>query len=188
MSPPTRPRLVAPLAIPPRRHDTPQSPIPSALARQDASSVLRRLDDIEGKVDTLIAEDRVNKHDGETLKAAISHLRGEVSKLATKDQLQAHDDRVSDVMAQVLTMSASLETLTALVGKPPQKLDERVSQQGQHTDAELAEMEEGTGIAGTLGRLAAQHKRLARRVLIGAALGTAIPTTVIEIIKAAIGG
>jgi hypothetical protein len=89
----------------------------------------------------------------------ITDVRGAVQMMREKDAaLDERDGRFLE--------------LAARVGQAPQKLEMRASQVGELTAAELTELEQGTGLAGVVGRLVAGQKRLERRVGLAAALGS----------------
>lgn len=108
--------------------------------------------------------ERENERDGK-VDAMIRDVRAAVKMMREKDA--AADHRAG----QLLAIDGRVASLTSVVGKAPQKLETRASQVGELTAAELTELEQGTGLAGVVGRLVAGQKRLERRVGLAAALG-----------------
>lgn len=86
--------------------------------------------------------------------------------------MRAKDAALDESDGKFLELAGRVATLTTALGQPPQKLETRASQVGELTAAELTELEQGTGLAGVVGRLVAGQKRLERRVGLAAALGS----------------
>lgn len=132
------------------RHERSETPTPPSgmsaiLAHSDVAIILERIRAAEDKIDELRA------------------LRAYTVRMA--QHAEQHARELDEIRGQLLTIAGTL-------GRPPQRLDERVSQQGELTQEQLVELEQGTGLAGVVGRLAAGQKRLERRVGIAAALGS----------------
>jgi hypothetical protein len=97
-------------------------------------------------------------------------------------------ERQSKALARIVELQAAVVALDARLGQPPTKLDQRSSQVGELTAAELTELEQGTGLAGVVGRLVAGQARLAKRVGIGAGVAAAAAPVAIELVKYVFGG
>lgn len=135
-----------------------------------------------------------------TIARAATHAdRGERSADAAREEARAAVTAAQTTRADLLAFLADLEgrmlgavgaqaretaRLAALIGEAPRIIDPRESKAGEHTPAELAEMERGTGLAGVVGRLSADHSRLVRRVALGASLAAALPPIIAEILRA----
>lgn len=114
---------------------------------------------------------------------------------ALRKELEVDAGRIDALIADVRKESAAhgeaivrLESLVKAIddrlGQPPQDLANRQSRSGQHTAAELIELEQGTGVAGVVGRLVAQVSRQEAR-LATIAIVTPIALKVAESLTAA---
>jgi hypothetical protein len=93
------------------------------------------------------------------------------------------------LQTRVVELQRAVVALDERVGQPPGKLDQRASQVGDLTAAEIAELErDGTGLAGVLGRTVAAQARLIKRVGIGAATAAAAAPIAVELIRTIFGG
>lgn len=163
----------------PHRSITPTSPTSALIARTDPAAVLERLDVVEGKIDELIKDWRADRRLLDVVRGEVRMLRLRISRLvdeaATKTAVRHLAGEVDDVKATVMRIDSAL-------GRPPQKLEQRASQ-SEYTPAELVELEQGTGLAGVVGRLVAGQARLNRRVAIGAILGSAAVPLIAELLR-----
>lgn len=121
---------------------------------------------------------------------AVHALREELDsvKLALLGEVLPALRHVQPTLERVVELQRAVVALAEQLGQPPQKLDQRSSQIGELTAEELVELEQGTGLAGVVGRLVAGQARLAKRVGIGAAVAAASAPVAVEIIKAIFGG
>jgi hypothetical protein len=132
------------------------------LAETSADRAVERLRELQGDVDTMRAA-----------------MLGEVIPAL---------ERQSKALARIVELQAAVVALDTRLGQPPTKLDQRSSQVGELTAAELTELEQGTGLAGVVGRLVAGQARLAKRVGIGAGVAAAAAPVAIEVVKYLFGG
>lgn len=142
---------------------TPPSGMSALLAHSDVAIILERIRAAENKIDALIRDGRGDHAKLDGARRELRALRAYTVRMA--QHAEQHARELDEIRGQLLTIAGTL-------GRPPQRLDERVSQQGELTKEQLIELEQGTGLAGTVGRLAAGQKRLERRVGIAAALGS----------------
>ncbi len=132
------------------------------LAETSADRNGERLRELQGDVDTLRAA-----------------MLGEVIPALEKQ---------NKALARIVELQAAVVALDVRLGQPPTKLDQRSSQVGELTAAELTELEQGTGLAGVVGRLVAGQARLAKRVGIGAGVAAAAAPVAVELVKYLFGG
>jgi chromosome segregation ATPase len=170
VSEPTRVGLgVAETRFAARNGDTPPSGIPMQLARGDVSIILERLIAAEEKIDALISDGRGDRAKLDGIRRELRTLRLYAVRVAQHGE--AHAKELDEIKGHMLALAGQIATVVESIGKAPQKLSERQSQQGELTKEELEQLEQGTGLAGVVGRLVAGQKRLERRVGTAAVLG-----------------
>lgn len=155
---------------------------------------VKRLADAEHKAHTVIAKAAAHAELAEqSADAASEDLRAirddlESLKLALLGEVLPALRHVQPTLERVVELQKAVVGLDQRLGQPPQKLDQRSSQVGELTAAELTELEQGTGLAGVAGRLVAGQARLAKRVGLGAAAAAAAAPVAVEVLKAIFGG
>lgn len=126
-------------------------------------------------------------HAAERADTCIEDVRGLAKFVRERDAAQ---DKRDEQLFALLPIPREVDKLTARVGRietvlgrAPEKLEERASQTGEKTAAELAALEAGTGALGVLGRLVAGQARILTRVGLMAVLGSTVPPIVYILIQ-----
>jgi len=86
--------------------------------------------------------------------------------------LQPLPARVHQAFKLIVELQSQVAEVKLLIGMPPVDLSGRHSLTRELTKEEYEQLEQGTGLAGVIGRLVVGQKRLERRVGIAAALGS----------------
>lgn len=97
-----------------QRSDTPESPIPAAMARDDRNKVIERLGTVESKIDALLDDGRADraKLDGIRREARVMRQRLE----AVDERTESHSKILADhsrVLADISASVAKIETRLA---------------------------------------------------------------------------
>ena len=119
--------------------------------RAELAADAGRLDALLTDVRRLCESTRISDEDRQKLREAIFAL------LPVAKESAAHG-------AALGRLEATVRAIDERLGQPPQDLAGRQSRSGQHTAAELVELEQGTGVAGVVGRLVAQVSRQEARL------------------------
>lgn len=125
-------------------------------AREDPKAILAAIDVLSSKVDGLLTDSR---HDNTSNKATFDGIRRELRALRHRVETSSSEE----LKKQLDELQGQLLTVAGVLGRAPAKLDSRVSQTGQLTAEEIAELERGTGVAGVVGRLVVGQDKLVRR-------------------------
>lgn len=120
------------------------------------------------------------EHQGQQLDA----MRGTMIRVESKVDRErvAREDFETRCLVEFARASSQMRKLDERMGQPPVDIERR-SQQGEHTPEELAALEQGTGLAGVVGRLVAGQSKLTKRVGLVTVVGASVTPAIIEIIK-----
>lgn len=202
-------RIPRPAAVPRSDADTPPSglPLPSDIAKMTTHELALHAhamgESYADRLRTLIQESRERE---QALRTELTADAGRIDALMQDVRKLCESTRVSDAERKRLEeavfalqplpnesreharaiahLSALVKAIDERLGQPPQDLANRQSRSGQHTAAELIELEQGTGVAGVVGRLVAQVSRQEAR-LATIAIVTPIALKVAESLTAA---
>lgn len=161
---------------------TPRDDTSKMFAAADAAAIMSQL---SGAIEDRRREDaRIASELGSQLGAKIDTCIDDVRALAkTVQEHVASQAKRDEALFALLPIPARVDAIEKTLGRAPGKLEERASQIGEKTAAELADLESGTGALGVLGRLVAGQARLLTRVGLVAVAGWTIPTIVSVLIQ-----